>query len=138
MSTGLELGGSGGAAEYGKGGIGLEQGGPLVAPLPTQPPIVTSISPAPGTALQPQQAVSFNVTSPAGRSFSAMVILAQYPNIGPYEVVHDGVNFSSNYFGTKSAITNGFSFAGVLRRGGWPSSPTIVPIAVDSAGLVNG
>lgn len=106
-------------------------------PAPGSPPIITSISPSPGTDLAPQQALAFNAISPAGRALTAVVILMNYPNTGAYEVVHDGTNFAADYTGTRSPITNGFAFTGVVRKGGWPSPPNIIPIVVDSSGLEN-
>lgn len=112
--------------------------GPVqTAPPLSNRPVVTAISPAPGTALAPTTAVSLNVTSPVNTPFTAILIRAQYPNIGVDELVYDGTKFTANYSGTKTAITNGFSFTGMLRTGGWPSSPTFQVFAIDDVGLIN-
>lgn len=107
------------------------------SPTPTGPPIVNMVFPAPGTAISPLQPAAFDVTSPTGRSFVALLILMYFPNTGICEVAYDGVQFTSNYSGTKAVVTNGYAFTGVVRKSGWPAPPTFAVVAVDSAGLIN-
>ena len=53
------------------------------------------------------------------------------------EVIHDGTEFRAPYSAssTRTAIAGGFRFR-VRRTGGWPSSPSILPLAVDTSGNV--
>jgi hypothetical protein len=104
---------------------------------PSAPPVVSNIVPATGSALQPTSPIAFQVTSPANNAFRSIIILAQYPVLGMYEVVHDGLNFSANYTGSRTAIAGGFQYANILRIGGWPASPTFIPNAVDVTGQEN-
>lgn len=99
-------------------------------------PAVGSISPTPDSVIGPSTPITFTLTDTV--SIVAALVLAKFPQSGLYEVVHDGSAFSSNYAAgsTRSPISGGWSYS-VVRTGGWPSSPTIVPVAVDAGGGEN-
>jgi hypothetical protein len=111
---------------------------PLSFAFDTTAPVVGGFSPAVGTAVSQTQGITFTITDAAG--FGRIVVLAQFPNIKVYEVVHDGDAFSQRYPASvgnvKTAIANGFSFT-VLRQEGWPASPKLVPMGVDTSGNLN-
>lgn len=101
-------------------------------------PSVAGFSPALSSAIAKTTALSFQVTSV--NSFSKILVFANFPNLGLYEVVHDDDAFSTNYpsylGNVKTAISGGFVFS-VLRREGWPGSPQLVVVALASDGAVN-
>lgn len=104
---------------------------------PVTPPVVGNFSPAVGAFIASNQFITFDVTDPEG--FRLALIAASFPNLGIYEIIHDGTAFGPNYSdgnSGRSAIANGFHYS-ILRRGGWPASPTIVPFAIDVFGSEN-
>lgn len=111
---------------------------PLTVTLDTTAPVVGGFSPAVGGAVSQTQGITFNITDAAG--FNRIVILAQFPNIKMYEVIHDGDAFAQRYPASvgnvKTVIANGFSFT-VLREEGWPASPKLIPMGVDTSGNLN-
>jgi hypothetical protein len=99
-------------------------------------PGVTWISPAVGGVLYRRDSVHFQITTLAGGTFAALVVIAEFPS-GVWEVVHDGTSFAAGYSGSvRSAITDGFDFV-VTRLAGWPQTPSFRIIGVDTAGNVN-
>lgn len=111
-------------------------GGVPTPPTPTAPTI-SNVQPAAATAIASTDPVSFDITDPEG--FVRILLVADFPLLGIREVIHDGTSFSPNYTGfgnARTAITNGFSYS-VLRKGGWPVSPIIIPYAIDTTGQEN-
>jgi hypothetical protein len=102
------------------------------------PPLVQNQTPTPSSQILSTQPVGLDVISPAGRNFARVRVDVQYPLLGMYEVIYDGQQFASNYQGTVAVIAGGLRFAGMIRKGGWPSVQILViPDAVDSAGQRN-
>lgn len=100
-------------------------------------PSITNVQPPTGSGIGPQQVLSFDVIDPV--LFRRILICADFGQLGLYEVIHDGESFSQNYGGTgnaRSAIVGGFHYT-VLRKGGWPASPRIIPFAEDTTGAEN-
>jgi len=107
------------------------------APNVVVPPVISNVTPATGTAIAPTDSLGFDVTDPEG--FRLIMLVADFPAIGIREVIHDGLTFSANYSGSANsrvAITNGFQYT-ILRTGGWPVSPRIIPYAIDVTGAEN-
>jgi hypothetical protein len=101
------------------------------------PPVISNVVPAVASAIGPTDILSFDVTDSEG--FVRILLVADFPGIGIREVIHDGFSFSANYstFGnSRSVITNGFHYT-MLRSGGWPVSPVIIPYAIDTTGREN-
>ena len=108
---------------------------PVIDPTPPTPPVVSNVTPTPGTAITATTPVGLDVTDDSG-VFRRIMLVASFPTLGLLEVVHDGDNFAPLYAGTgntREAIANGFRYA-ALRRGGWPASPTLIPFAIDQEG----
>lgn len=118
----------------------------IVVP-PTPPdvttPTVTNVTPE-GASLSPTSGVGFDVTDEGG-NLTRSNVFAYYPATGRFEVVYFSgavsgawgarpAGFSTQYTGTREAITNGFRFSNVVRVGGWPAAPVIIADPVDSAG----
>jgi len=97
------------------------------------PPVVTHFDPVPGTPINATTPLSFRVTDNSGVLRRALLVV-QFLGRGIVEVVHDGDHFSGNYLGTRAAIADGYQFSGVLRVGGWPSTPTLRAYVTDVAG----
>lgn len=111
-------------------------GGQLPPVAPTQP-VISNVSPVVGEPISDTTILSFDVTDPD--AFRLIMLIADFPNIEVREVIHDGNSFSVNYSGSgnaRVAIPNGFRYS-VLRRGGWPVSPRIIPFAIDITGEEN-
>lgn len=95
--------------------------------------LVPTIGPITG-----QQILQFDVTDP-DNDLVAVLIQASFDGLVGTEVVHDGIAFKGHYSNaanTRTSITNGYRYR-ILRDGGWPGSPTVEPVAIDSAGHEN-
>ena len=98
------------------------------------PPVVTIVSPTPGTGILRTQPITFDVTDETG--FRRVMVLASFPSKGIYEVIHDGDRWGPHYDVSPNArtdIAGGHRFT-VLRRGGWPAAPSILPMPIDVGG----
>lgn len=105
-------------------------------PVPSQP-VISNVTPAAASAIATNDMVGFDITDPEG--FVRILLVADFPGLGVREVIHDGQSFSPNYSGfgnSRVVITNGFRFT-ILRGGGWPVSPVIIPYAIDTTGQEN-
>lgn len=106
-------------------------------------PVVSNVTPASGTPITPDTAIGFDVTD-AGGNLARSNVHVWYPSLQRFETIYFGAisgawgsrgeGFGPQYAGTRTAITNGFRFADVKRRGGWPARPVIVVDAVDAVG----
>lgn len=109
----------------------------------SNPPLVDGVSPPAGTAIRRDQPLALAVQPAPPNQAAAMrrvLLLAHFPLLDLYEVVHDGDGFSTAYppslGNARAAVGQGFAFT-VLRREGWPASPRLVPVAVDVNGAIN-
>lgn len=106
-------------------------------------PTLSGWSPATGTAIGKETPISLEVQPTApndGVAMRRVMLLASFPTLGMYEVVHDGDSFSQAYPAALGNVrtANGFGFTfTVLRKEGWPASPRLVPVAVDVYGAIN-
>lgn len=115
---------------------------PVVSPDATDP-VVTNVSPASGSVINPDTALAFDVTD-AGGNLSRTNVSVYYPSLQRWEVLfYAGISgswgtrpegFGPQYEGARGVIANGFSFTGVKRRGGWPARPVIVVDPIDTVG----
>jgi len=97
----------------------------------TVPPTIGNFAPTPGTPLQRNTAVSFDVLDLSGLlRVEVSVTLG-----GDRFVVHDGDTFVGQYvnLSTRSPIVDGFRF-NVRHNGGWIEPPTFRVHAVDTSG----
>jgi hypothetical protein len=105
---------------------------PPPPPDPPTPPSVTNFTPPPGTPIFSTNPIQFDVTDPDG--LAVVVIHVKYLGSDAYEVAYDGGAFSPLFSAsTVQTIANGFHFT-LRRQGGWPGSPYVYAIAVDSKG----
>lgn len=102
------------------------------------PPTVDSFNPALATAILPAQTLSFRVTLEA--TAQRVLVLVQFTQLEVYEVAHDGDAFSQAYPAAQGNVRtlngNLIDFT-ILRREGWPASPRVIPVAIDSNGNLN-
>jgi hypothetical protein len=113
------------------GGLQLVASG--AAPTPV-PPVVSNVTPTPGTAITTSTPISLDVTDDAN-SFLRILLAVSFPD-GTKEVAFDGAGFTARYSNpanTQTSITNGYRFT-VLRNGGWPDLPEITPFVIDTTG----
>lgn len=87
-------------------------------------PLIDNFDPDPGSEIEADDSISFDVTDPDGDSFDVLAIAISFggaPEI--VDLVHDGTNFRTRYAtnSTRSVIANGFNYS-IRRDGGWPSS----------------
>lgn len=104
----------------------------------SSPPQITVISPTVGSSISYYTPLVIEVTDDLS-SFARIIIVADFGGGTPIrDVVHDGTSFGPAYdsASTRASITNGFRYS-IVRNGGWPSSPTITPFAIDSDGGEN-
>lgn len=83
------------------------------------PPQITNFSPAAGSDINPDDAITFDIIDPGG-TLASVVISVVLPGDRP-EVVHDGTSFRGRYTGsanTRSAIADGWRYT-ILRDTGW-------------------
>ena len=115
-------------------GFGTDVGGGIGGP--GIPPTISGISPAAGTAITASTIISFDVLDDSG-IFRRVLLAANFPNAGVYEIIHDGDSFGPQYSSPEnsiSAITGGYHFS-VVRYDGWPASPLLRVFAIDREGL---
>lgn len=97
---------------------------PLAAGADETAPTISNVSPASGSAITANQAISFDVEDET--NLTAVWVAVHFPATDAYEVVWDGSAFSEQYAGsTADAIADGLSFS-VTRTGGWQWAPEIV------------
>lgn len=106
-------------------------------------PVVSAVTPTPGTAVTPDTGISFNVTD-LGGNLNRTNVSAYYPSLQRWEILYyseiSGAwgtrpeGFGPQYEGTRTPIPNGFAFTGVKRRGGWPARPVLVVDPTDTDG----
>jgi len=98
------------------------------------PPTIENVLPAPGGALDVDEAITFDLVDDYG--FTRVFLYAKFPTSGTWEVIHDGTAFGPKYSAGSSRTPdgNGYSYS-VQRTGGWPESPTLEVLPVDSSGL---
>lgn len=103
-------------------------------------PTVGNLSPDPSVAIAAVTPLAFDVVD-AAAGFRSIVVIVKFAAVGgvvpPWETAYDGASFGPNYstLSTIGSITNGFHFR-VRRDGGWPSTPTLAIVAVDTAGAM--
>jgi hypothetical protein len=106
-------------------------------------PVVSAITPTPGSAITRETPISFNVTD-AGGNLEHTNVCVYYPSLQRFEVLFYSAisgtwgtrpaGFGPQYTGTRTPITNGFAFSNVIRRGGWPAHPVVVIDPTDTTG----
>lgn len=100
-------------------------------------PVVSNPTPTPGTALQPGDAVGFDVTDESG-AFRRVLIGAAFAGSKAWDVVSIGDVFAPLYSGSsRTNIAGGYRYS-LRRQGGWPGPPSITAIAIDQAGNEDG
>lgn len=117
------------------GDLPFSLGGP--PPPVSAPPEVTNITPTPGTQLQKNDPVSFDITDDEG--LRRVFVAVRFQKLGVTEMVHDGSGFTDLYAGSPNqriSIPNGYRY-NILRRNGWPDAPTVTAYAEDTEGQEN-
>lgn len=100
----------------------------------TTEPTLTVLSPLANTTIAKTTPVNFEVTDAGG--LRRVMVVASFPGLELLEVVHDGNAFGPRYQtseNVRTVIDDGFRYA-VLRRGGWPMSPTLRVYPIDTSG----
>lgn len=121
------------AATDGKPFLRMVFDNPAPPPDPN-PPVVSNVTPAAGTALTPDSTVGFDLTDDV--EILAAFVYVIYPDLGEAEAVHDGATFLPRFVGlsSRSTIANGFRYT-LRRSGGWKSTNIDVRVrALDAAG----
>lgn len=96
-------------------------------------PVVSGQSPAPGSVINPNTAVTFNVTDNV--ALRTVFVFVAFAGTDAREVVHDGTSFTPNYAGASTRTGTSANYAYTCRRfGGWPASPTFVALPIDTSG----
>jgi hypothetical protein len=111
-------------------GVGL-----VVEPPPNAVrPVVTFVSPAPGTPITPDSAITLTATDDVAELVNVSIDVT-FPD-GVSEMIFDGDSFTPLYRAgsTRATIANGFQFTVRRARGGWPATPTFNAEAVDRDG----
>lgn len=102
-------------------------------PAPT-PPVVSNVTPIPGTPITPTTAIGLDVTDTQG--LRRVILTVAFPSVMlGEEVIHNGSGFAAIYSqgSTRTAITNGWRYS-LVRSGGWPAAPVLTPYAFDVKG----
>ena len=101
-------------------------------------PVISNVTPVAASAIAATQVLGLDAT--ASVAIRLAMLVAYFPNLGIREVIHDGTSFGPNYpaasGNSRTVISGGFRYT-LLRTGGWPASPTIIPYVVDVAGEEN-
>ena len=99
----------------------------------TTPPVVDNFSPPPGTPIESDTPISFDVTDDSG-IFSKIFVMAIFDALGDWEVIWDGSQFSDRYLSSgRVGISGGFRYT-VERTGGWPADLLVRVCAIDQCG----
>lgn len=87
-------------------------------------PQVTNVIPPAASDLGPTDEIGFDVTDDTG--IVGLFVYVVYPDLGDWEVVHDGAQFSTRFVGmsTRTSILGGFRFT-LKRSGGWKMAPGV-------------
>lgn len=96
-------------------------------------PTLTVVSPSAGSVIQPDQAITLELTDADGLAFRQISVYD--PVAGTEEIVIKNGTVRAPYSVTETAITNGYRFV-VTRAGGWLRSPVFLADGVDVAGGV--
>lgn len=95
-------------------------------------PIVSNVTPAPGTPITAAAVIGVDVTDDA--SLRRVLVTVAFPSLGRTELAHDGDGFTQQYgLSRRDNITGGYRYA-LQRQGGWPASPRLLVYAVDADG----
>lgn len=86
--------------------------------------IITNLQPAPGEAVAPDTALSFDVIDPVVEELRVFV-WAVFAATGSSELVYDGDNFQPQYSGAEINPTPGGRTFTIRRVAGWPSAPEL-------------
>ena len=105
------------------------------------PPEIVIVSPLNGATIGPSTHLVFRMTDDVGIRRALPAIKFTNPdNTFHYEIIHDGEEFTSDYSGTRTAITGGWEYD-VVRKGGWTATishtggnPALVPFMTDTGG----
>lgn len=101
------------------------------------PPVIGPFTPAPGTPITRDQAVSFPITDNSGQ-FAVIAITALFPSTGAWEVVWMNGRFAPYYSKSTRAPTTGGHIYTVRRSfEGWLASPRFIIEVADRAGRTN-
>lgn len=107
---------------------------PPPTPVVTRP-VVSNVSPTPGTAIGTTQPVMFDVT--CGVAMVRVLVAIRFEGMGLTELVHDGEEFAPAYVGSsRAAIASGFRYT-LLRTPLWPDAPKLIPFAYSNDGGEN-
>jgi hypothetical protein len=100
----------------------------------TTPPVISGVTPTPGTALGRSESVALHVADNTGL-FRRIILAVRYAGLGRIEVVHDGDAFSPAFdaHSTRVASGGGFDYSFVPNTG-WPDVPILTPYAIDQSG----
>lgn len=105
----------------------------IVAPPDSTPPSIGNFNPAPGSTINPGDALEVDVTDNLGQLLitHVWVVFAD----GSAELVWDGDDFTAFYeaLSTRTAITDGYRYS-VRHLNGWSQGVTLKVDAVDQAG----
>ena len=119
---------------------GMGDGGEGGGAADISPPLITNITPAPGTPLNPTQSIQVDVTDPGGTLARLMLLLRWEPGDDDEEpdtelrCIYDGEVFDEPYAdSTVSEIADGFRFV-LSRTGGWLAPISLHPVALDTGG----
>lgn len=104
------------------------------------PPIVTVISPAAGTPIQPEAVLTVEITDAVGIALAPLY--AEFPGWPSAEMVYNGAGYLAPYAALSTATplaNNGVRLA--IRRsdpggGGWPGNVSLTCIATDTSGNI--
>lgn len=118
----------------------------LNTPL-TLPPTINIVSPLAGSTIGQSTKIIFQYidTVPLRRAMPCIKILQPDGVSWKYELIHDGVNFTPDYIGTLTYVSDTVTQFAVQRKGGWGANLTyagvqpgtsfqMVPFGVDDAG----
>ena len=108
---------------------------PFSASGSAAPPVISGVTPAPGSAIAATDALGFTVNDSVG--LRALLVWAQLGD-GVWEMVHDGTAFAPTYAvgSTRTEVVAGKQYAYSIQRNGsgWFKAPTLRIEAVDLQG----
>lgn len=117
----------------------------ILGVVDTTPPTIQNVTPPPGNPIDRNTPLGFDVVD-LGANDGRTNVFVYFPSLGRFEVVYFSgdltgpwgtrpAGFGPQYAGVRTQIDRfRWRFTGVIRQGGWPAAPVLIPDPIDAAG----
>jgi hypothetical protein len=132
-------------SQWSGGGFWTARSFPEIPAPDATAPAISDVTPASGSELGPNDPIGFRITDAYG-NLERTNVYAYFPRTRLFEVVFFRAitgpwgsrpeGFAPKYIGNREVVEAGknFLFSSILREGGWPEPPVIIPDPIDDVG----